>query len=66
MIRNAVLNAKIEMKDIASLGISTQRASFITWTKNNNHYLHNFITWKDIRAKSLANRLNNRLKIKVN
>lgn len=60
VILNATQNAQIQVKDLKSLGISTQRATFISWRKDDSSYLHNFITWKDIRAKALAKELNHR------
>lgn len=48
-------------KDIKSIGISTQRATFITWRKSNGKAFHNFITWKDLRANDLVQEWNNSL-----
>ncbi|XP_025835698.1 putative glycerol kinase 5 isoform X2 [Agrilus planipennis] len=36
------------------MGISTQRASFITWRKDTGVPFHNFITWKDLRADDIV------------
>lgn len=58
VIKGAIKNAHIEVEQIKSLGISTQRATFITWRKNDGSYLHNFITWKDLRAKELVKKVN--------
>ncbi|KAJ8972248.1 hypothetical protein NQ317_011073 [Molorchus minor] len=49
---------KNRFSEIKSLGISTQRASFITWQKDTGKYLHNFITWKDLRALKLIKEIN--------
>ncbi|CAH1966807.1 unnamed protein product [Acanthoscelides obtectus] len=53
-----ILAAKIPYAQIKSLGISTQRATFVTWKKDTGECLHNFITWKDLRAREFLNALN--------
>ncbi|XP_057669568.1 putative glycerol kinase 5 [Diorhabda carinulata] len=58
VILEAVQNANISVYQIKSIAISTQRCSFITWRKDNGEYLHNFITWMDLRASELIKRLN--------
>ena len=44
---------------IAALGISTHRSTFITWERDTDNYLHNFITWADQRAKKMCDNWNN-------
>ncbi|KAG5891426.1 hypothetical protein JTB14_031492 [Gonioctena quinquepunctata] len=56
--KHAIKNANIAVGDIQSLGISTQRATFVTWRKDTGKPLHNFITWKDLRAGELLKELN--------
>ena len=46
---------------IAALGISTHRNTFITWERNTDNYLHNFITWADQRAEQMCHDWNNSL-----
>nr|CAH7718869.1 unnamed protein product [Callosobruchus chinensis] len=58
VIKTAVENANITFIQIKSLGISTQRATFITWKKDTGENLHNFITWKDLRAREYLKALN--------
>ncbi|VEN36980.1 unnamed protein product [Callosobruchus maculatus] len=59
VIKTAVENANITFTQIESLGISTQRATFITWKKDTGETLHNFVTWKDLRAREYLKVLNN-------
>lgn len=62
---NLISDAKLEISDIACLGISTQRSTFITWDKLTGQAFHNFVTWKDIRADSLVKKWNSSYIIKV-
>ncbi|KAL1513084.1 hypothetical protein ABEB36_002555 [Hypothenemus hampei] len=57
-IKNAIKDANVNVIQIKSLAISTQRGTFITWTKHNGKPIHNFITWKDIRAADLTEQVN--------
>ncbi|XP_064101888.1 putative glycerol kinase 5 isoform X2 [Macrobrachium nipponense] len=54
VIKGAIANANLNAKDICCLGITTQRATFLTWNRQTGEPLHNFITWKDIRADRLV------------
>ncbi|KAK4288770.1 hypothetical protein Pmani_038223 [Petrolisthes manimaculis] len=65
VIRAALSNAKLSAKDIRCLGVSTQRASFITWNKNTDKPLHNFITWKDVRSDTLVKQWNRSFTMKL-
>uniref|UniRef100_A0AAU8HQE8 Glycerol kinase 5 n=1 Tax=Glenea cantor TaxID=983541 RepID=A0AAU8HQE8_9CUCU len=58
VVKQAVEDAKISISEIKSVGISTQRATFITWKKDSGEYLHNLITWKDLRAVTLIKQVN--------
>lgn len=60
-----ILDSNLSACQIRSLGISTQRASFITWDKTTGRPFHNFITWKDMRAKDLIKEWNNSFIVKV-
>ncbi|KAL3287839.1 hypothetical protein HHI36_002297 [Cryptolaemus montrouzieri] len=53
VVNNALYDAKITAANVTSLGICTQRSTFITWKKDTNEYFHNFITWKDVRVVHL-------------
>ncbi|XP_068213774.1 putative glycerol kinase 5 isoform X2 [Palaemon carinicauda] len=54
VIHGAITDASIKSKDIHCLGITTQRATFLTWNRQTGEPFHNFITWKDIRADNLV------------
>ncbi|XP_072388160.1 glycerol kinase 5 isoform X1 [Diabrotica undecimpunctata] len=58
VIHQAIKNANVSMHQIKSLGIATQRCSFVTWNKITGEYFHNFITWMDLRASQLINKMN--------
>lgn len=64
-IRIFVLDAKLLASDINCLGISTQRSTFITWNRETGKTLHNFITWKDLRADALVKKWNSSYILKV-
>ncbi|XP_042627477.1 putative glycerol kinase 5 isoform X2 [Cyprinus carpio] len=54
VVKGAVQDAGLQMCQMESLGISTQRATFMTWDRNTGKPFHNFITWQDLRAAELA------------
>lgn len=64
-IQNAISDAKLNANDIACLGISTQRSTFITWDRTTGETFHNFITWKDLRADSMVRKWNESVTLKV-
>ncbi|XP_045440094.1 putative glycerol kinase 5 isoform X5 [Pipistrellus kuhlii] len=53
------------MNQIVGLGISTQRATFITWNKKTGNHFHNFISWQDLRAIELVKSWNSSLIMKL-
>ena len=53
VIGEAVVTANLDFSDIV-LGISTQRATFTTWSKSTGKVFHNLITWQDIRADDIV------------
>ncbi|XP_006637880.1 glycerol kinase 5 [Lepisosteus oculatus] len=54
VVQGAVDNAGLQMSQISALGISTQRATFTTWSRKTGVPFHNFITWQDLRATELV------------
>lgn len=64
-IERSLQNAQVHAHQIACMGISTQRSTFITWDKETGRPYHNFITWKDLRADSLVTKWNSSLLLKV-
>ncbi|KAF1461455.1 Glycerol kinase, glycosomal, partial [Pygoscelis antarcticus] len=65
VVKEAVQAAGLHMRQIAGLGISTQRATFITWHKRTGKPFHNFISWQDLRSIELVNSWNKSLLLKV-
>ncbi|XP_058586074.1 putative glycerol kinase 5 isoform X2 [Neofelis nebulosa] len=65
VIKESVKAAEIEMNQIVGLGISTQRATFITWNKKTGNHFHNFISWQDLRAIELVKSWNNSFLMKL-
>nr|XP_042138097.1 putative glycerol kinase 5 [Peromyscus maniculatus bairdii] len=65
VIKDAVKAAGVQMSQIVGLGMSTQRATFITWNKKTGHHFHNFISWQDLRAAELVKSWNNSLVLKL-
>ncbi|XP_004603263.2 putative glycerol kinase 5 [Sorex araneus] len=65
VIKESVQAAGIEMNQILGLGISTQRATFITWNKKTGSHFHNFISWQDLRAIDLVKSWNGSLLMKL-
>jgi len=59
------VDAGLNPANIESMGISTQRCSFLCWDVNNNAPLHNIITWKDCRSSKLVDQWNDSLYIQV-
>ncbi|XP_006027347.2 putative glycerol kinase 5 [Alligator sinensis] len=65
VLKEAVQGAGLRMNQIAGLGISTQRATFITWNKKTGKPFHNFISWQDLRTAELVSSWNRGLMLKV-
>ncbi|XP_036613000.1 putative glycerol kinase 5 [Trichosurus vulpecula] len=65
VIKEAVQASGIQMHQIVGLGISTQRATFITWNKKTGNHFHNFISWQDLRATELVKSWNNSFLLKL-
>jgi len=64
VMKNAIKNANILPKDVKSIGISTQRATFTSWKKSTGKPFHNLITWKDLRADGLVKEWNHSFSMK--
>ncbi|KAM5154127.1 glycerol kinase 5 [Callospermophilus lateralis] len=65
VIKDAIKAAGAQMNQIVGLGISTQRATFITWNRKTGNHFHNFISWQDLRAIELVKSWNNSLVMKL-
>lgn len=53
VMKSAIENANLTAQDVASLGISVQRSTFILWNKETGVPYHNFIVWQDTRAEHI-------------
>ncbi|XP_019958388.2 glycerol kinase 5 [Paralichthys olivaceus] len=58
VVKGAVQDAGVQMRQIEALGISSQRGTFTTWDRNTGVPYHNFISWQDQRAVDLVNSWN--------
>ncbi|CAH2246502.1 glycerol kinase 5 [Pelobates cultripes] len=65
VVKEAIKDAGIQINQVASLGISTQRATFINWNKKTGEPFHNFISWQDLRAADLVKSWNGSLTLKA-
>ncbi|XP_061492900.1 putative glycerol kinase 5 isoform X2 [Rhineura floridana] len=65
VVKEAVQAAGVQMNQISALGLSTQRATFITWNKKTGKPFHNFISWQDVRAAELVKSWNRSLLLKA-
>ncbi|XP_067898677.1 putative glycerol kinase 5 isoform X2 [Heterodontus francisci] len=61
VVKEAVQVSGLHMKQMVALGISTQRATFVTWDKTTGIPFHNFICWQDLRAVELVRSWNESL-----
>ncbi|OUW02762.1 MAG: glycerol kinase [Betaproteobacteria bacterium TMED156] len=57
--RQAITQGKIELSDIAALGIANQRETIIAWDKKTSNPLCNAIVWQDRRTESNCTELRN-------
>ncbi|KAL0111907.1 hypothetical protein PUN28_013251 [Cardiocondyla obscurior] len=64
VIKDTLDHSGIDPKNIACIGISSQRASFINWNIKTGKYYHKFITWKDQRAAALVEEWNQSITMK--
>ncbi|MFO8018863.1 MAG: FGGY family carbohydrate kinase [Promethearchaeia archaeon] len=63
-IQEVIASNNLTSKDIESIAISTQRASFCMWDKDSGELLTNIITWQDKRAAAFAEKMTNSLLFK--
>uniref|UniRef100_A0A667Z9V8 Glycerol kinase 5 n=1 Tax=Myripristis murdjan TaxID=586833 RepID=A0A667Z9V8_9TELE len=65
VVKGAVQDAGIHMRQVEALGISTQRSTFTTWDRKTGVPFHNFISWQDLRAAELVKSWNRSCTMKV-
>uniref|UniRef100_A0A8K9WP04 Glycerol kinase 5 n=1 Tax=Oncorhynchus mykiss TaxID=8022 RepID=A0A8K9WP04_ONCMY len=59
------LDSGLQMRQMETLGISTQRGTFTTWDRKTGVPFHNFISWQDLRAVELVRSWNNSCTMKA-
>lgn len=55
--REALVNAKIEARQIASIGITNQRETTVIWDRKTGQPIHNAIVWQDRRTADYCSKL---------
>lgn len=58
VVEKSMKDARLSSGQITAMAISTQRSTFITWSRKTGKHFHNFITWKDLRADDLVKKWN--------
>lgn len=58
VVRKSFQDASLSAGQMSAMGISTQRSTFITWSRKTGKPFHRFITWKDMRADKLVKQWN--------
>lgn len=56
--RKVMKKGKLLSSDIAAIGISNQRASFMLWDKKTGEPITNLISWADVRAADTCDKMN--------
>jgi len=57
VMADLIRNAKINIKDIAAIGITNQRETTILWDKNTGEPIHNAIVWQCRRTSEIVDAL---------
>ena len=57
VIASALASARLEMTDLAAIGITNQRETAIVWDRRTGRPMHNAIVWQDTRTDSIAKAL---------
>ncbi|KAL0869923.1 hypothetical protein ABMA27_006119 [Loxostege sticticalis] len=58
VVKKSLQDASLSAGQMSAMGISTQRSTFITWSRSTGKPFHRFITWKDMRADRLVRQWN--------
>ncbi|KAJ8717914.1 hypothetical protein PYW07_005844 [Mythimna separata] len=59
VVQKSLKDASLSASQVTAMGISTQRGTFINWSRKTGKPFHKFITWKDLRADKLVKQWNN-------
>ncbi|AJP70790.1 glycerol kinase GlpK [Sphingomonas hengshuiensis] len=57
VMREAVANARVDVKDVAAIGITNQRETVVVWERATGRPVHNAIVWQDRRTAETCARL---------
>ena len=56
-VKIAISKSSVELKDIASIGITNQRETVVLWNKKTGKPIYNAIVWQDRRTAGYCNKL---------
>jgi glycerol kinase len=65
VIEEVLETKSLKADDIDSLGITTQRGSFLLWNKSTGEPYTNIITWQDTRSAEFAKKTSKKFKFKA-
>ncbi len=57
VVRGALVQARVDSKDIAAVGIANQRETTLVWNKRTGQPYHNALVWQDTRTDVLCSAL---------
>lgn len=57
-VTKLIKKSRIKAEEIAALGISNQRASFLLWDKKTGKPISNLISWADVRSANTCDEMN--------
>ena len=55
--QNVLANSKIDVSEIAAIGITNQRETTVVWNKITGEPIHNAIVWQDRRTSGICDKL---------
>ncbi|CAH0590245.1 unnamed protein product [Chrysodeixis includens] len=58
VVNKSLKDASLSAGQMTAMGISTQRGTFLNWSRKTGKPFHKFITWKDLRADKLVKQWN--------
>ncbi|XP_071798630.1 glycerol kinase 5-like [Asterias amurensis] len=64
VVKEAITDAGLVAAQVIAMGISTLRATFLTWNRETGEPYHNFICWNDTRAEKYVEDINRSLSFK--
>ncbi len=58
VIKEAVANKNLDLKEIAAIGITNQRETIVVWDKKTGEPVYNAIVWQDKRTSKFCDQIN--------